>query len=151
MNSTSDKTTEIYKRNIPSQPLQIYYDPIPVPSNIPATSYKQPSIPTIQQPMYNYRQTFNPGSSMGPWSGFASNINTESDLRNQFYSLSKATQAFYIPNSNSDLYKETIDQYSPPPPQHSILFTKEQFLPFNPTPNNVGSSLFNNPTREQLR
>ena len=56
-------------------------------------------------PAYNVSQTFNPGTRQAPWSGFVSNINTESILRNQVYALQKCSQASFVPDSSSDLYK----------------------------------------------
>ena len=35
-------------------------------------------------PTYNPKVTFNPGTAVAPWSGFSSNVNKESELRNMF-------------------------------------------------------------------
>ena len=79
--------TRIYDRNIPSQMLQPYLDVRPVMTKY---SYfpivdprKEISVKLQQQPTFNTQTTFNPGNTQSPWSGFASNINTESELRNQ--------------------------------------------------------------------
>jgi hypothetical protein len=103
-------------------------------------------------PTYNVDEVFNPGNTQSPWSGFASNINTESELRNQVYALQKCSQAVYVPNSNSDLYKyrfQTKSQYNP----HELLFRNETFESFNPNPapELCGSGLFYNNTRCQIR
>jgi len=146
----------IYDRNIPSQMLQPYIDVRPVMTKY---SYfpivdprKELSVNLINQPTYNVSRVFNPGNREAPWSGFATNINTESELRNQIYALQKCSQAVYVPNSNSDLYTYGFKP-SPTPQTHSLLFEQSNFCDFNPNPNDqvIGSELFNNPTRVQVR
>lgn len=147
---------KIYDRNIPSQFLQPYLDVRPV---LTKYSYfpivdprKEISVPLEQMPTYNVHKVFNPGNSQSPWSGFASNINTESELRNQIYALQKCNQREYVPGSKSDLYtykfhskKETIP--------HDLLFENNSFQNFNPNPdsNIVGNNLFMNSTRTQVK
>lgn len=146
----------IYDRNIPSQMLQPYIDVRPVMTKY---SYfpivdprKQLSVNLINQPTYNVSRVFNPGNTQSPWSGFATNINTESELRNQIYALQKCSQAVYVPNSNSDLYTYGFKP-NPTPQNHPLLFEESNFCSFNPNPNDqvIGSELFNNPTRVQVR
>jgi hypothetical protein len=146
----------IYDRNIPSQMLQPYLDVRPVMTKY---SYfpivdprKQINIPLVQMPTYSVNEVFNPGNTQSPWSGFASNINTESELRNQIYALQKCSQAIYVPNSSSDLYTykfQTKTQSNP----HESLFRDETFESFNPNPapGLCGSSIFNNNTRCQVK
>jgi hypothetical protein len=146
----------IYDRNIPSQMLQPYLDVRPVMTKY---SYfpivdprKRVSVPLQQQPTYNVHNVFNPGNTTSPWSGFASNINKESELRNQIYALQKCSQSVYVPSSKSDLYEykfKTITQANP----HELLFQNNSFPDFNPNPdqNIVGTNLFNNSTRTQVR
>ena len=105
--------TRIYDRNIPSQMLQPYLDVRPVMTKY---SYfpivdprKQVNVPLQQMPTYNPHKVFNPGNTQSPWSGFASNINKESELRNQIYALQKCSQAVYVPNSTSDLYNYSFE------------------------------------------
>jgi hypothetical protein len=107
-----------------------------------------------QYPTFNTHTVFNPGNTQSPWSGFASNINTESVLRNQVFALQKCSQAVYVPNSNSDLYDYSfnptqLQQYQ----QHNLLFNSETFDSFNPNPdpNVVGTYMFSNPTRAQVK
>jgi len=57
---------------------------------------------------YNNNNSHNPNSLNSPWSGFVSNINNESILRNQVYALQKSPNANYVPSSNSELYNSTI-------------------------------------------
>ena len=151
----------IYDRNIPSQPLQPYISVRPV---LTKYSYfpivdprKEINTRLEQMPFYNSESIFNPGNTQSPWSGFATNIHKESELRNQIYALQKCSQSVYVPSSKSDLY-----QYSFQPTNshslnnnsnHSLLFAKEKFDDFNPNPesNIIGTSLFHNATRVQVK
>jgi len=146
----------IYDRNLPSQMLQPYLDVRPVMTKY---SYfpiveprKQINVPLVKMPTYNVHETFNPGNTQSPWSGFASNINTESELRNQIYALQKCSQAVYVPNSSSDLYAYKFQTKTQPNP-HELLFRDETFGDFNPNPapGLCGSGIFYNNTRCQLR
>ena len=146
-----------YERNIPSQPLQPYLDARPVLTKYSILPIVDPrkSIQTqlIQQSTYSPEQIYNPGNDFGPWSGYASNVNHETELRNQIFALQHCTQAAYIPSSQSSLYnvhwQNTFKQQQPFPG----LFQNEQFNPVNPNPNpdKIGFSLFNNATRQQTR
>ena len=145
--------TRIYDRNIPSQVLQPNINVRPVMtkySHLPIVDpRKQNTVPLMQAPNYNQHHTFNPGKS-APWSGFSSNVNTESELRNQIYALQKCSQATYVPSSRSDLYQVNMRQQ--PAAQHSLLFKEEHFMNFNPNPyaKIVGSGIFQNSTRTQI-
>jgi hypothetical protein len=146
----------IYDRNIPSQMLQPYLDVRPVMTKY---SYfpivdprKRVSVPLQQQPTYNVHNVFNPGNTTSPWSGFASNINKESELRNQIYALQKYSQSIYVPNSYSDLYNYNFKTKTASQP-HNLLFENGSFAEFNPNPNPeiLGSSIFFNSTRSQVK
>lgn len=148
--------TRIYDRNIPSQMLQPYIDVRPVLtkySYFPIVDPRKPiNVPLQQMPTYNVHNVFNPGNTQSPWSGFASNINTESELRNQVYALQKCSQAVYVPSSNSDLYTyqfQTKTRHNP----HELLFKNEDFGSFNPNPapGVCGTGIFYNSTRCQVR
>jgi hypothetical protein len=147
---------KIYDRNIPSQILQPYIDVRPVMTKY---SYfpivdprKQLTVPLKQMPTYNVHNVFNPGNTTSPWSGFASNINKESELRNQIYALQKCSQSVYVPNSNSDLYNYKFHSTKQNNP-HEALFQKDTFLPFDPNPDSsiIGTSIFLNNTRSQVK
>lgn len=148
--------SRIYDRNIPSQPLQPYLDVRPVMTKyayLPIVDPRKPiQVPLAQLPTYNVQQVFNPGNSMAPWSGFASNINTESELRNQIYALQKCSQAEYVPQSKSDLYTYHFQTPTQPNP-HELLFKTDSFESFNPNPSPAicGSGMFNNNTRCQVK
>jgi hypothetical protein len=113
---------------------------------------KSNSVPLIVQPTFNPHATFNPGNTTSPWSGFASNVNTESELRNQIYALQKCSQSVYVPSSKSDLYNYGFTP-KPTPQSHSLLFEKDSFSQFNPNPDSktVGAGMFFNSTRVQVR
>jgi hypothetical protein len=159
VDSASQRTNSINERtnlrNLPSKSMQPYFDSKPVNTKynvFPIVDIrKNSSIPIINYGSFNIEETFNPGTSMAPWSGFSSNINTESILRNQIYSLQKCSQSIYIPKSKSDLYEVHWQQnkmYEQPFPN---LFKNETFDINNPNPNSdkIGFSMFNNATRQQ--
>jgi len=146
----------ISDRNIPSQMLQPYLNVRPVMtkySYFPIVDPRKPiNVPLKQMPTYNVNTVFNPGNDTAPWSGFASNINLESELRNQVFALQKCSQATYVPTSNSDLYDYRFKTLKEPNP-HELLFQNDSFTKFNPNPDPaiVGSNLFLNSTRTQVR
>jgi hypothetical protein len=146
----------IYDRNIPSKLLQPYIDVRPVLTKysfFPIVDPRKELNTKFQQlPTYDINTTFNPGNRHGPFSGLASNINIESDLRNQIYAIQKCSQAVYIPSSNSDLYNYSFNTpkiYNP----HELLFKNEVFSSFNPNENTnkCGIGLFYNSTRCQVK
>jgi len=147
-----DINTRIYNRNIPSSTLQPYLDIRPVAtkySRLPIVDpRKMLNVPFTQEPTYNVHHTFNPGNRMAPWSGFASNVNLESELRNQIYAIQSCSQAVYVPDSSSDLYNPIIHNNNK---QHELVFKSEKFDNFNPNTENLGYLKFNNCTRQQLR
>jgi hypothetical protein len=146
----------IYSRNIPSQMLQPYIDVRPVMTKYSYFPIVDPrkniSTPLQQMPTYNVHEVFNPGNTQSPFSGFATNINVESELRNQIYALQKCSQAVFVPSSNSDLYNYNFTPKSTPQ-THSLLFQNQGFAQFNPNPDEkiVGADMFMNSTRVQVR
>lgn len=152
----------IYMRNIPSQQLQPYFDIRPLNSKYTLLPIVEPrqlqfSVPLQKYPTYNIHQTFNPGNRNAPFSGYANNINTESELKGQIFALQKASQAVYVPKSNSDLYNYSFVAKTDLGKNingnaHSLLFHREKFTDFNPNPysNIVGAQLWGNATRVQL-
>ena len=152
----SELNTRISARNIPSHHLQAQFDIRPVPTKyelMPIFDRRaHASVPIQVKPTYNIGATFNPGTAMAPWSGFASNINDESKLRNQFFALQKAEQGKYIPSTKSDLYNSYVDpgrtQLEQPYPE---LFELPDLAHFNPNPHGIGNNFFDNCTRQQIR
>ena len=155
---TQDIDERLYARNIPSAPLQPYLEARSVSTKysiLPVIDYRRPvSVALHQDPTYQITQTFNPGNTRSPWSGFATQVNTESILRNQVYANQNCSAATYIPSSKSNLYKVhwTNSNSKQTPNEHPYLFEESHFAPHNPIENshNVGRSLFNNATRTQL-
>lgn len=159
--STSQRQQTVYlrsyERNIPSQTLQPYLDARPVMTKysiLPIFDPRKPiTTPLIQQSTYTPNKIYNPGNDSGPWSGYASNINHESELRNQIFALQSCTQASYIPSSKSSLYQVKFQNSNNHQQPFPTLFQDEQFCPTNPNPNpdKIGYALFNNATRQQTK
>jgi hypothetical protein len=147
----------IYERNIPSKPLQPYLDVRPVMtkySYYPVVDPRRKIKTELNvMPTYNINNTFNPGNTTSPWSGFASNVNVESELRNQIYALQKSSQSVYVPSSNSDLYQFSFVPTNKVDQPHTYLFKNETFNEFNPNEfsEDVGYAMFNNSTRTQIK
>ena len=148
-----------YTRNIPSKPLQPYLDARPVLTKYSIMPIVDPrreiQTPLIQQATFNIEQIFNPGNvtASATWSGFASNINNESDLRGQIFAAQSCSQATYVPSSKSNMYNvnwKNTRQVDQPFPN---LFKKESLglKDANPNANTIGFALFNNATRQQLK
>jgi hypothetical protein len=152
----ANTNNRIYDRNIPSAPLQPYINARPVMTKysiFPIIDPRKPAnVPLKVEPIYNNETVFNPGTS-SPYSGYATNINKESELKNQIYALQSCSQSVYIPSSKSDLYmnyglSSQITQQNYP---HSLLFKEENYNEFNPNPYHIGVDLFNNNTRVQIK
>lgn len=157
MDRNLELDNRIYQRNIPSSQLQPSFSMRPVSTKYdlmgifdrraPAT------VPLQHMPTYSVSQVFNPGTAQAPWSGFASNINTESSLRNQFFALQNCEQSQYVPSSMSDMYQQSgpLESSNQLPNPFHHLQREEQFADFNPNPCNLGRGVFMNHTRQQLK
>lgn len=151
-----ETNTRIYDRNIPSQLLQPYVDVRPALTKYSYFPIVEPrkeiKVPLEQLPTYNVNKVFNPGNTQSPWSGFASNINKESELRNQIFALQKCSQSVYVPNSSSDLYTYNFQTKTQQDP-HYLLYQNESFSSFNPNPSPaiIGANMFMNSTRAQIK
>jgi len=154
-NSISERSkitnNRLNERIISSQFLQPYLDARPVSTKyatMPIVDLRKPiSVPMTQTATYNQHAIFNPGDN-APWSGYASQINTESQLKNQIFALQKGSQSVYIPSSKSDLYQYKWDaKYETQP--FPELFKTEKFETFNPNQANAGYGIFSNHTRQQ--
>lgn len=146
VNEINDRISD---RNIPSTSLQPQYGIRPVSTKygyMPVLDqYKKPNIKLNNYKSYSTKNVFNPGNAQAPWSGFANNVNVESELRNQFFALQKCEQSAFVPSSNSDLYKTTVS-YKAVQQTHPLLFDKPEFTPFNPNILGCKENLFNNST-----
>lgn len=146
-----------YMRNIPSQTLQPYLDARPVQTKhtiLPIVDPRnQINTPLTQQATYTPETIYNPGNDSGPWSGYASNVNHESELRNQIFALQDCSQAAYVPSSKSSLYQVQWQNKNKPEQPFPDLFNNQNFCPVNPNPNpdKIGFALFNNATRQQIK
>jgi hypothetical protein len=155
---TEELNERVSNRNIPSGPLQPQFDIRPLSTKYSMMPiFDRRPIPTVSiqvLPTYNISNTFNPGNAQAaaPWSGFATNINDESRLRNQFFALQRgAGQSTYIPSRYSDMYEVNIQTNEQELQPFPSLFEKGQFDQFNPAPKDSGINLFNNFTRYQIK
>jgi hypothetical protein len=151
---TEELSNRMYNRNIPSAPLQPQLGARPVLSKyaiMPIMDQrKEATVSLSSYPVYSPTQVFNPGSAVAPWSGYATAVNVESTLRNQFFALQKCEQSEYVPSSKSDLYNVRIDSRQIPQ-THPLLFRSEKFAPVNPDCFNLANRVFNNSTRTELK
>jgi len=154
---TEELNNRISQRNIPSSNLQPQFGIRSVSTKYSTMQMVDrrefPKVSIQQQPIYNTQNTFNPGTAQAPWSGFATNINKESQLRNQFFALQRNTcRSAYIPPKNSDMYVVNVPKIEGQPLQpFPYLFEKPAFEEFNPCPKNMGDNFFENCTRQQLK
>lgn len=150
-----DINKRISERNLPSSYLQQQFSVRPISTKYTympiLDQHKESNIPIIYKEPYNLETTFNPGTS-SPYVGFSSNINNESRLRNQFFSLQRCDQSQYVPSSNSDMYMVNVTGgYREEPQIFNNLFEEPEINPFNPNTLNVGNNFFENNTRIQLK
>lgn len=150
----NDETnTRIYSRNVPTQPLQPYFDIKPTSTSscsvFPIADIRAANNTTF--PQYDINSTFNPGNRKAPWSGFSSRIMDESILRNQIYPLQKSNnETTYVPSSTSDLYVPLIDGSMVAVEAFPLL--SETYVPpvtVNPKPSDP--LFFGNYTRYQMK
>ena len=129
------------------RPVQTKYTKFSVLDNQPKS--------TVNASMFSdYRMdtTFNPGTDRAPVNGYFSNVDKETELRNQKYALQKgASQNAFIPSSESDLYKTEAVGYQVPQ-THPLLFAKPSIEgPDALHLSNIGQNKLFNHTRTQLR
>lgn len=144
----------ISDRNIPSSTLEPQFSIRPVSTKyalLPIVDRRQkPTVEIERIPTFNIAKTFNPGDAHAPWSGFSSNINVESNLRNQFFALQKCEQSNYVPSSISDMYQVTVEAGKPIQQPFPDLFQEQRFADFDPNDCGLGKNLWGNCTRQQL-
>ena len=156
-NINNNVGNNIYERVVPSHEMQMNFGFRPIMSKyatMPIVDDRIISQVSInKEPTYNSEEVFYPGTSKPHFSGFASNIDSESTLRNQFFALQKGNKHVYVPNSNSDLYENNLDIKNYDLNLDNLaLFKKENFQDFNPNVSNkIGNNIFNNSTRVQLK
>jgi hypothetical protein len=150
----------ISSRHFPDSPLQPNFDPRSVPTKYAhfpiinrRTPLKEPVVPYLD---YNMSANFNPGSQMGPPSGYLNAVDIENQLRNQHFALQHgAEQGIYVPSSNSDLYRVTVPLGSQQEPQpYPDLFVQGQYnttMDQQISNSKIGKDVLYNHTRTQLR
>ena len=147
----------IANRNFPSNNLGMNFSFRPVNTKytlMPTYNHHiESSVPINKNALYDLGNTFYPGTRKPHFCGFATNVDKESTLRNQFFALQKADQVAYLPNSSSDLYENNITFAT-----HNanldanLLFKQESFNDFNPNiSSSIGNEIFYNSTRVQLK
>jgi hypothetical protein len=149
--------SEISSRNFPSSGLTMNFSFRPVNTKYTFMPTVAPLVKSVE-PIVNYNNydtssVFFPGTRKMHYCGFASNVDRESTLRNQFFALQKADQKAYIPPSTSDLYENNIN-FAPKNENldSHLLFREQQFQDFNPNRfSTIGNELFYNSTRVQLK
>jgi hypothetical protein len=146
------------QRQFPDAPLEPNYDPRPIStkySQFPVLNERKPIEHTRELFVTHTMNNFNPGSHNGPSSGYRANVDVEMELRNQNHPLQNGnTMHTFVPSSNSDLYKTIVPVGASKPQPHPTLFDKPSFSSqihpnLEDTP--IGTELFNNHTRTQLR
>lgn len=148
----------IGSRQFADSPLEPNYDPRPIPTKyslFPIINRRTPAHePVNQLPDFNIQTTFNPGTDRSPFSGYASNLDIENSLRNQYFAREPSgILNQYIPSSNSDLYRVSVIS-RPSDQPHPLLFSQKHFssdIHPNLTNSTVGREQFFNHTRTQLR
>lgn len=147
--------SRIYDRNLPGSPLQQYTSFRSVPTKYSHMPIVDPRVDPSSlthvaiMPTYNVHATFNPGNTVSPWSGFATNVDSESVLRNQVYPLSDCLQTKFVPASGSDMF---VNYMGVPKDDRGIaefptLFKQEQWCPVNPGRNFPQKYVFGSSTR----
>lgn len=159
-----DRTDELnmrtHSRQFSDKPLTPQYDMRPVSTKyalFPIIDRRTPSQTHLEQNLqnnenYNLSTNFSPATRNGPVSGYVSNVDKESTLRNLGIAIQRgAEQGVYVPSSNSDLYKISITP-SPSIQPHPELFRIDTFGSYRRAPvGNIGNDIFMNHTRTQLR
>jgi len=101
-------SSRLAARNVPSAGLEPSFGPRPVATKYTqlalVDSYPHTSVKPATYQSYDVSNVFYPGDAKAPWQGFASAINTESSLRNQFFALQDCQQSVYVPDSSSAMY-----------------------------------------------
>lgn len=147
----------IYERVVPSHEMQMNFGFRPIMSKyatMPILDNRvNSSVKINKEEIHNSEEIFYPGTSKPHFSGFATNIDNESTLRNQFFALQKGDNHVYVPNSDSDLYENNLDIVNNNLNLDNLtVFKEENFNDFNPNlSNKIGYNIFNNSTRVQLK
>ena len=151
----NNRTVEFQK---PNRPLQPYFSPRPVRTRntiLPLVdTYPVSTIPIQQYMNYSVEKDFNAGNGKSPGNGYLAEI--ESELHNQYFAIQKSgIQNYFIPSSQSDLYKRREAIGRTEEQSHPLLFLKTPLLtsavPDVILEKKIGKDMFHNHTRFQLR
>lgn len=158
LDNLEEINARIYSRNIPSKALPPCLSSRPIQTKYTTfmvNSATQNCINDTPPTNFSVDSVFLPGNCNGPFSGFSNNVNDESYLRNQFFALQSCPQAYWMPNSTSELFTYNVDagiRSENVLQKHPELFKRYSLGYFNPNPDNsVGVNIFNNSTRCQIR
>jgi hypothetical protein len=137
--------------NLNVRPVPTKYSHFPVIDRIPFAK-----VPIVEAPYYSMETNFTPSNSRGPVDGYFSNVNVESNLRNQYFAIQRgAPQNEYIPSSQSDLYNVTLSDPSrsetQPYPGLFNNYRPDPVMKVSPLDSKIGADRFFNNTRVQLR
>ena len=150
--------TRIAFRNIPSTNLPQCLSLRPVQTQFTTFMVDREfnNCPNNNEPVnFTVDSVFLPGNRNGPFAGFSNKINDESYLRNQFFANQECPQAYWVPDSKSELFTYNVDaniRSENVLEKHPELFKRHTLGYFNPNPDNrVGINIFNNSTRCQIK
>ena len=147
----------IYERNLPSSPLQQYTSFRAVPTKYSMMPIVDPQVDPSSitrvaiMPTYNLSNTFNPGNRSSPWSGYATNVEKESILRDQVFPITGCLTKKYNPSNNSDLYVNHMGIAGPDKgiKEFPNLFKTEEWCTFDPSRNLQQRYVFQSSTRSE--
>jgi hypothetical protein len=149
----------ISSRHFSDYPLEPNFSPRPVSTKynllpiMAKNSNPEPKVHIQTQLEHIVGLNFNPATRNGPYKTYARNVDTETILRNQTMALQKSSQSVYVPSSESDLYKVTVES-KPVDQPYKHLFDAPSFtqgVHRNLVGTNIGKDRFFNSTRTQLR
>lgn len=157
-----ERQDEINSRSVefqkPNRPLQPYFSPRPVRTRntiLPLVdTYPMSTVPIQQYMNYSVEQDFYSGDAKPPGNGYLAEV--ESELHNQYFAIQRSgIQNYYVPSSQSDLYKRREVVGRAEDQSHPLLFSKTPLMgsvvPAVLEEKKIGGDMFHNHTRFQLR
>tara|TARA_B100000795_G_scaffold268218_1_gene254753 strand:- start:1463 stop:1972 length:510 start_codon:yes stop_codon:yes gene_type:complete len=150
---TEDLNKRMYDRNLASRQMTPKYFSRPIDNSrtvMPTLdSRRKTCVKKANFSDYNMENDFSPGVG-GPYNGYSNNVDKESLLFNKFNVLQKCPQVFFVPDSKSDLFNSSVPVSRGNQP-FSLLQKEPVMTPFNPDECGLGTDLFFNHTRQQLK
>ena len=116
-------------------------------------NHRESTVPINNYPFYDMKTVFNPGTGAAPFSGYAINVDLESELKNQTIALQRNDSGSYIPSSNGGLYNTILNPNMQPPSKHGLLFATPDIVNENKMNENIPNSgeHFNMNTRLNIK